>query len=257
MLNYGWPIMVAGLAFIVNENLDKLVLRDYLGKDIMGAYSGCYKLSVFLMLFIQAFRLGVEPLVFKESNKENAKETYAVIMKFFVIFASLGILFVLSFLDLFKEIMIRDTSYWIAINIVPIILLANWCLGVYHSLSIWYKLTNRTRFGMYISIFGACITIFLNYTLVPKYGFMAAAYATLAAYASMMIISYILGQKYYAIPYPIGRLFGYLAIALLLSGVNLYVIPNSFVLKAMPILVYLIIIAIFEKNSFNRLFNRT
>lgn len=247
MLNYGWPIMVAGLAYTINENLDKLVLRDFLGKDIMGAYSGCYKLSVFLMLFIQAFRMGVEPFIFKQAHNKNAKETYAVVMKFFVIFASLGVLFVICFLDFFKEIMI-DETYWEAIKIVPIILVANWCLGVYHSLSVWYKLTNKTHFGMYFSIFGAIVTIVLNYAFVPKYGFMAAAYATLAAYGSMMLISYFFGQRYYTIPYPKWRLLCYLGIALVLSFINLNVLPNILVVKLISILIYLGIIFIFEKD---------
>jgi len=249
-------IMVSGIAFVINENLDKLILRDFLGKDTMGAYSGCYKLTVFLTLFIQAFRMGVEPLVFNQAKADNAKETYATILKFFVIFASLGLLFVIAFLDFFKELLIRDESYWFAIQIVPIVLLANWCLGVYHSLSVWYKITDRTKYGMYISIFGAIITIVINYIFIPTHGFMAAAYATLIAYGSMMFISYFLGQHYYKIPYNIKRLSSYLFASLLLSGACLYLLPKVIIFKVIAILVYLGIIIIFEKNSIKAILKR-
>lgn len=256
MLVYGIPIMISGIAFVINENLDKLILRDFIGKDTMGAYSGCYKLTVFLTLFIQAFRMGVEPFVFNQAKSTNAKETYATVLKFFVIFASLGVLFVIAFLDIFKELLIRDESYWFAIQIVPIVLLANWCLGVYHSLSVWYKVTDRTHFGMYISIFGAVVTITINYIFIPTQGFIAAAYATLAAYGSMMLASYFIGQQYYKIPYDVLRLGGYLISALLLSAICYYIFPKVFVVKVMAILVYLSIIAIFEKNSIRVILKR-
>ena len=256
MLIYGLPVMVSGIAFVINENLDKLILRDYLGKEIMGAYSGCYKLSVFLTLFIQAFRMGVEPFIFNQAKSTNAKETYATVLKFFVIFASLGMLFVIAFLDIFKELLIPDKNYWKAIQIVPVVLLANWCLGVYYSLSVWYKVTDKTSFGMYISIFGALITIAINYIFVPIHGFMAAAYATLAAYGSMMAISYYYGQRYYKIPYNIIRLVSYLITALALSVICHYIFPKVFIVKLMAILVYLSTIAIFEKNSIRAILKR-
>ena len=256
MLWYGLPIMVSGIAFVINENLDKLMLLNFLGKDIMGAYSGCYKLTVFLTLFIQAFRMGVEPFVFNQAKADNAKESYAIVLKFFVIFASLGILFVTAFLDIFKEILIRNENYWIAIKIVPIVLLANWCLGVYHSLSVWYKLTDRTYYGMYISILGAIITVVFNYLFIPKYGFIAAAYTTLIAYGTMMIISYFIGQKFYKIPYDVSRLISYLISALILSFVCLYLFPQLFIVKIASILVYLGIIVIFERNSIKTILNK-
>ena len=256
MLWYGLPIMISGIAFVVNENLDKLILLKFLGKDTMGAYSGCYKLTVFLTLFIQAFRMGVEPFVFNQAKADNAKESYAIVLKFFVIFASLGILFVIAFLDVFKEILIRNENYWVAIKIVPIVLLANWCLGVYHSLSVWYKLTDKTYYGMYISIFGAIITIVFNYFFIPIYGFIAAAYTTLAAYGTMMLVSYFIGQRFYKIPYDVYRLIGYLISALILSFICLYLFPKILIVKITCILVYLSIIVIFERNSIKIILNK-
>lgn len=217
MWKYGWPIMVAGIAFVINENLDKLLLKDMISEEVMGAYAGCYKLAVFMTIFVQAFKMGAEPFFFNHSQKENARETYAEILKYFVICGSIIFLVLVSFLDLFKAVVIRDPEYWMAIGIVPIILLANLFLGVYHNLSVWYKLTDKTRTGMYISIFGAIITILLNIVLIPVLGFMAAAWATLVAYGSMMLISYFLGKKYYPVPYNVKKISFYLLLSVGLS----------------------------------------
>ena len=217
MWKYGWPIMVAGIAFVINENLDKLLIKDMISEEVMGAYSGCYKLAVFMTIFVQAFKMGAEPFFFNHSEKENARETYAEILKYFVICGSIIFLVLVSFIDFFKALVIRDSEYWMAIGIVPIILLANLFLGVYHNLSVWYKLTDKTRTGMYISIFGAIITIVLNIILIPMMGFIAAAWATLVAYGSMMLISYFLGKKYYPVPYNVKKISFYLLLSVGLS----------------------------------------
>ena len=180
LINYGWPIMVAGLAFVINENLDKWLLPQMEGEFVNGAYSACYKLAVFMTLFIQAFRMGAEPFFFNHSDKDNAPQTYATILKYFTIVGAFGLMVVVVYIDLLRPIFIKKESYLLALDIVPIVLLANLCLGIYHNLSIWYKLTDRTRFGMYISIVGAAITIGVNLVFIPKIGFMASAYATLA-----------------------------------------------------------------------------
>ena len=253
MRKYGGPILIAGLAFLVIENLDKLILRDLLGKQVMGAYSACYKFGIFLMLFIQAFRMGIEPFFFSQSDKANAKESYAVVLKFFVIFASLGILIVLSFQNLFASIIIKNDAFLNAIQIVPIILIANWCLGVYQSLSVWYKVTDNTRFGMYFTIIGAIITIFVNYIFIPKIGFIAAAYATLIAYASMMILSYVIGRSYYKVPYNIITMLSYLVVAVGLSAITWYLYPSNYTLKFVAILVYLTFVITLEKQSIRRI----
>lgn len=256
MLKYGSPILVAGFAFLVIETLDRLILRDMLGKDLMGAYSACYKFGIFLMLFIQAFRMGVEPFFFSQSDKQNAKESYAIVLKFFVIFASLGILIVLSFQDLFKSIIIKKEEYLIAIQIVPIILIANWCLGVYQSLSVWYKVTDKTKYGMYFTVFGAIVTILLNYLLIPKIGFMASAYATLIAYGGMMMMSYFMGRRHYKIPYQVFRMIFYLLLVLGLSVITWYMYPANYLLKFVAILVYLGFVIALEKESIKRILKR-
>lgn len=248
MRKYGSPILVAGVAFLIIENLDKLILRDLLGKDIMGAYSACYKFGIFLMLFIQAFRMGIEPFFFSQFKNANAKESYAKVLQFFVIFASLGILVVLSFQSLFASVIIKNEAFLMAIPIVPVILIANWCLGVYQSLSVWYKVTDNTRFGMYFTIVGAVITIAVNYIWIPKIGFMAAAYATLIAYGSMMLLSYTLGRKYYKVPYRVGLMLSYLLVVIILSVFTWYLYPENYPLKFVAILLYLAFVLGLEKK---------
>lgn len=237
MWKYGWPVMVAGIAFVINDNLDKILLDKMLSPEIMGAYAGCYKLAVFMMIFIQAFKMGAEPFFFNHAKQENARQTYARILEYFVIAGSLILLILVGFIDLFKQLIIRNEEYWITISIVPVVLLANLCLGIYHNLAVWYKLTDKTRVGMYISLFGAVITILLNVFLIPVIGFMAAAWATLAAYGSMMLISYFLGKKYYPVPYNVKKISFYLLLSVGFSIISfLYFRENYLAASAFVIL---------------------
>lgn len=252
LLNYGWPIMIAGLAYVINENFDKWILPDLLGKDINGAYSGCYKIAVFMTIFIQAFRLGAEPFFFSHSKEKNAKQTYALIMKYFVIVGSLMLIFIISYLDLFKSLIVKDESYWIAIDIVPIVLLANLCLGIYFNLAIWYKLTDKTRYGMYLSIVGAMVTIGFNLIMIERMGFIASAWATLAAYGIMMLLSYYLGQKHYSVPYDVKRILSYLVFAIILSVLALNTNSNYYINTGL-VLLFLGIAFLVEKNEIKRL----
>lgn len=248
-LNYGWPIMIAGLAFVVNENLDKWLLPQIEGDFVNGAYSACYKLAVFMTLFIQAFRMGAEPFFFNHSDKENAIQTYATILKYFTIVGALGLMFVVIYIDLLRPIFIKKESYLLALDIVPIVLLANLCLGIYHNLSIWYKLTDRTRFGMYISLIGAAITIGFNIVFIPKIGFMACAYATLIAYGLMMLISYVLGRKYYPVPYDVSRITIYLLVSTALSFITYYHLDRNILLGTVFLLFFIAIVVFLERKE--------
>ena len=255
-LNYGWPIMIAGLAFVINENLDKWLLPQIEGEFINGAYSACYKLAVFMTLFIQAFRMGAEPFFFNHSDKENATQTYAAILKYFTIVGALGLMIVVIYIDILRPIFIKKESYLLALDIVPIVLLANLCLGIYHNLSIWYKLTDKTRYGMYISIVGAIITIGFNIVCIPVIGFMACAYATLLAYGIMMLLSYTIGKKHYAVPYDIGRIGLYLGLSALLSFLNFYILERSIVIGSVFLLLFISTIIYFEKNELKELLKK-
>ncbi|TGV03808.1 oligosaccharide flippase family protein [Flavivirga rizhaonensis] len=255
LTSYGWPIMIAGLAYVINENFDKWLLPNILGKDINGAYSGCYKIAVFMTIFIQAFRLGAEPFFFNHAKEKNAKATYATIMKYFVICGSFMLVGIVAYLNIFKELIVRDASYWVAIEIVPIVLLANLCLGIYFNLAIWYKLTDKTRFGMYISIIGAFITIVFNYFMIEKIGFMASAWATLTAYSCMMVISYLLGKKHYPVPYDILKIGSYLILAIVLSALSYYRFNTNYYMGTVIVLVFLGIVYFSEKNEIKRILN--
>ncbi|WP_299223661.1 oligosaccharide flippase family protein [uncultured Psychroserpens sp.] len=257
LLNYGWPIMVAGLAFVINENLDKWLLPQIEGEFINGAYSACYKLAVFMTLFIQAFRMGAEPFFFNHSSKDNATQTYATILKYFTIVGTLGLMIVIIYIDVLRPIFIKKESYLLALDIVPIVLLANLCLGIYHNLSVWYKLTDRTHFGMYISIIGATITIGFNLLFIPKIGFMACAYATLIAYSLMMFISYGLGKKYYPVPYEVNRILIYLLLSTILSFITYYHLERDILIGTVFLLFFIALIVYLEQKELKMLLKRS
>ena len=224
MMQYGLPILVAGIAFAINEHFDKILL-DWMGVDMadIGAYSACYKIGMFMVLFRTAYTLGIEPFFFSHAKNENAPQTYATITKYFVIFGSFICLGVIVFADILKLILVNNQSYWSAMNIVPLIVLANFFLGIYTNLSVWYKLIDKTRIGAYISIVGAIVTLVLNLLLIPIISYMGSAIATILAYGTMMFISYYMGQKKYPIPYDKKSIFTYLGLAILLSGISFYV----------------------------------
>ena len=256
LINYGFPIMVAGLAFVINENLDKWLLPSYEGEYINGAYSACYKLAVFMTLFIQAFRMGAEPFFFNHSDKANAKETYATILKYFTIVGTLGLIIVTVYIDVLRPIFIKKETYLLALDIVPIVLLANLCLGIYHNLSIWYKLTDKTRYGMYISVVGAIITIGFNVIFIPKLGFMACAYATLLAYGLMMLISVVLGRKHYPVPYDFKRIAMYLLGGTLVSFLSYYQFDRDILIGTVFLCVFVFAVILIEKKDLKQILKK-
>ena len=249
MLVYGLPIMVGSLAYVTNENLDKLLLGDMLGKEQMGIYAACYKLGVFMTIYIMAFRLGAEPFFFNHAHKENAKETYAKILTWFTIIGALFMLIVVVYINLFAGILLAKPEYYQALAIVPIILLANLFLGIYNNLSVWYKLTDKTKYGMYFSVFGAFLTIAFNIIFIPKIGFMASAWATLIAYGTMTIISYFYGKKYYAVPYNISKVILYIIISVGLSFISYYYFKENYIISTLIIIAFVVFIALNEKEE--------
>ena len=256
LLRYGWPIMIAGVAFVINENFDKWFLDDQ-DKFVNGAYSACYKIAVFMTLFVTAFKMGAEPFFFNHAKSENAKENYATILKYFTIVGAIGLLIITVYIDVIKELIIKNDSYLLALDIVPVILLANLCLGIYHNLSIWYKLTDKTRYGMYISIFGAVITISIILAFTPTYGFIACAYATLCAYGSMMLVSYFLGRQHYPVPYQIKRIGLYLGVASVLSFLAFYQFDRNIYIGTLFLIVFLGLVLFLEKKELKHLLKQT
>ena len=260
MMRYGLPIMVAGIAFAINEQFDKILLGKLLPANIadaeVGVYSACYKLGLFMVLFRTAYTLGIEPFFFSHSKNENAPQTYATITKYFVIFGSFILLSVIVFADILKYLMIRDSSYWEAMKVVPLIILANFFLGIYTNLSVWYKLIDKTYIGAYISIVGAVVTLVLNFLLIPTMSYYGSAIATIAAYGTMMGISYFLGNKYYPIPYDIKKITGYLGLSILFSIISFYYFRENYFVGIPLLLTFMYFIYYNEKETLNKILKR-
>jgi len=215
---YALPLTIAGFAGMINETFDRVMLQRWspLKGDAatfeVGIYSACYKLSILITLFVQAFRMGAEPFFFKQSTEENAARVYARVMKFFVLTICFMFLVVALYLDVWKILFIRDEKMWEGLRVVPILLFANMFLGIYYNLSIWYRLSHKTTAGAYITLIGAGITLAVNFLFIPYFSYMACAWATFLCYGSMMVISYIWGQKSYPVPYAWKKLVSYMVI---------------------------------------------
>ena len=259
MMKYGLPILFAGIAFAINEHFDKILL-DWMHVPLseIGAYAACYKIGMFMVLFRTAYTLGIEPFFFSHASNENAQQTYATITKYFVIFGSFICLFVIVFADLLKRVLVPNPNYWDAMKVVPLIVLANFFLGIYTNLSVWYKLIDKTRIGAYISLVGAAITLILNWLLIPTMSYYGSAIATIAAYGSMMIISYKWGQNHYPIPYDFNKIFSYLGLTILFSAISFYipVLRENYFVKIGLLVVFLYFIYHSEKETLLRIIKR-
>ena len=216
MLLYALPLLVAGLAGWVNEALDKLLLKYILPEDIamaqVGIYGAVYKLSIMMTIFIQAFRFAAEPFFFSQAARSDSRELYARVMNFFVMACLFIFLGITLFMDVVKHFI--GPAYHEGLPVVPVLLIANMFLGIYFNLSIWYKLTARTMFGAWFSVAGALITILLNIWWIPQFGYHGSAWATLVCYFTLALLSYLFGQRYYKIPYQLGRIGVMIAAAL-------------------------------------------
>ncbi|GGI22817.1 oligosaccharide flippase family protein [Pedobacter mendelii] len=259
MFSYSWPILVANLSFIVNENLDKIVLQKLLPLEIadgeVGIYGAVCKIAIFLSLFITAFRLGAEPFFFNHAKEVNAKNTYATILKYFVIALSVLFVGIIANIELLK-FFIRKEEYWVGLPAVPYLLAGYVCLGIYMNLSIWYRLSDQTRFGLYISLAGAVITIILNIVLIPKYSYMGSAWVSMLAYFVMMVLSYILGQKYYPIPYNLKRILIYLIISTIIVFSSFFLFDRNIYIGNGMLIVFVVAIAYFEKGDLMKMLKR-
>jgi len=217
---YTSPMIIVGLGGMVNETIDRIMLRKLLpvgeeaAKAAVGVYSANYKLAIFITLFIQAFKMSAEPFFFGQAADKNAPKTYARVMKWFVITLCLAFLFTALYLDVWQYLV--GKTYRNGLGVVPILLAANLALGIYYNLSVWYKITDKMYLGMFITLVGAAITLALNFAFIPVYGMYACAWATLAAYGSMMVISYFMGQRHFPVPYATGKLLSYIGVMLLL-----------------------------------------
>ncbi|GGE87999.1 polysaccharide biosynthesis protein [Chishuiella changwenlii] len=253
MFMYGYPIMIAGLGYILNENFDKLVQRNLIDEASAGSYAACYKIATLMTLFVTAYRMGIEPFFFKVAKKGDAKQTYANILFFFSIICNIVILGILANIHWIKKIFIPDSSFWSALDIVPIILIANLFFGIYYNLSTWYKVTDKTNIGTVISLIGGALTVILNLVLLPIYGFIASAWITLIAYGIMMVISYIWGQKVYPIPYKVNKIVLYMGVAIALAWTNYFILNSNLIIGNLILIAYIAFIAFAERNTLKKL----
>lgn len=261
MLKYAIPVLVAGLGYTTIETFNRILLDSSLStvenpEDEVGMFSACYKLALFMTLFATAFRLGIEPYFFSHAKSENPQKNYARILEYFVIFGSGILLAVVVFSDILKIVIIRDEDYWEAMWIVPVILIASFCLGIYHNLSVWYKITDRTKFGAYISVVGAIITLALNIWLIPIMSYKGSAIATLAAYGSMAVLSFYFGRRYYPIPYNLKKIGTYFLVSILFSVVYFYQFRANYVIGISMLVVFLGIVYFSEKNQLKQLLKK-
>ncbi|MEA3477320.1 MAG: oligosaccharide flippase family protein [Bacteroidota bacterium] len=216
ILKYSYPLLIAGLAGTVNEALDRILLKHLIPIELnpmeqLGIYGANYKLAVLMTLFVQMFKYAAEPFFFSKSGEENARKLYGDVMMFFVVAGLFIFLMVNLYLDYF--ILFIGSDFREGVQIVPVVLMANLVMGIFFNLSIWYKLTNRTYFGAVLVLMGAVITVLVNVMFIPRYGYVASAWAHLFCYSTMVIVSYLWSRKHYAIPYRTGRILAYIALA--------------------------------------------
>jgi O-antigen/teichoic acid export membrane protein len=252
------------MAGIVNETFDRLLLRYLLPENIaeyqVGIYSACYKISILMTIFIQAYKYAAEPFFFAQSKEKNAKDVYAGVMDYFMITVSLIFLGTMLYLDDFILPVLVGKNYWEGRGVIPVLMMANLFLGVYYNLSIWYKLTGKTIWGAWFSLIGAVITLILNFWWIPLsadhaiHGYYGSAWATFICYAVMMIISYVIGQKYYPINYNLLKFFGYLGLSVLLYTVSAIIKIDlrilSFAFHTVLLAVFVAVVAAVEKPAF-------
>lgn len=252
MLVYAAPLILVGFSYVINETFDRQIMTFLLPGttrerfDQLGIYGANYKLAMLLSLFTQAFRYGAEPFFFKHKTAANARQLYADVALYFTIFLALGFLGVTLYIDIFKYFI--DAKFWSGLGVVPILLLANLMLGLYYNLSVWYRVNDLTRWGAYIALGGAAITIGLNIWWIPTIGYMGSAWATLICYAAMAAACYIFGQRFFPVPYAIPKILGYMIAALGLYALSQWLMPaallwrlalNTLFLAAFLVLIYL------------------
>ena len=252
LLAYSAPLVLVGLAGSINDSGDKIFVKLITGdQGQVGIYAANYRLAVLMTLFIQMFRYAFEPFLFKVSKDKDSGDTYALVMRYFVITGLLLFLVTALNIDIFTRLLLGQKEYFQGQAVVPIVLLGNFFLGVYYNLSVWYKLKDLTRYAAIMALTGALVTIVLNWTLVPKIGYMGAAWATLACYTSMMLVSYFWGRKVYPIPYQTTLLLAWTALAVGLYGISALVKPGNFFIRliwdGILLLVFIVVVGLKEK----------
>ena len=271
MFFYAFPLLFAGMAGIINETFSRIMLRYMLPGSAetatyqVGIFAACYKISILMTIFIQAYKYAAEPFFFSKAKDKDAKVVYARIMDYFIIIVSLIFLVTMVYLDDFIMPILMGREYWEGKAVIPVLMLANLFLGVYYNLSIWYKLTGQTSWGAWLSGIGALITLSLNFWWIPRSadhffsGYYGSAWATLICYGSIMVLSYLIGQKYFPVKYSLTKFFSYLGLSVFLYLISTLVEFHSFfpgfAFHTALVLVFLAVIYLAEKPGLNYLRN--
>jgi len=254
MLRYTWPLLLLGLAGILNQVADKICFRFLMpgeeGDQQLGIYGACAKIAMIMAMITQAFRYAYEPLVFGSNGSKDSKEMQGSVMKYFIIFTLFAFLAVIAYMGLLKHII--SSRYWEGLRVVPIVMMAEIFMGIYFNLSFWYKLIAKTWWGAVMSIIGCAVLLTINIVFVPRYGYMACAWGGFAGYAVCMVLSYFLGQHYNPTEYPLKSIFGYFALAMaLFAAMSVIKTPNmwlSMAVNTLLLMVYLAFVAYNEKD---------
>jgi O-antigen/teichoic acid export membrane protein len=261
MMKYAWPILIVGFAGVTNEMLSRAILKYRLTEgfydgvsniEALGIFGACYKLSIFMTLAVQAFRYAFEPFVFAKASDKNSPIVFSNIMTWFVIFVSFSWMTISVLLPYIAPIFLRQESYLEAIDTVPWLLGGGLFLGVFYNLSLWYKLSDKTIYGAWISVIGAAITFGLNWLLIPFFGYTGSAWATFISYGVMVIISYLWGKKHYQVPYNVRKIVGYLILAGLGITLN-HRLGETALSATIIILIFITLAVFFEKEKFKNL----
>jgi len=264
MYSYSWPILIANLSYLVNENMDKILLGKLLTTNVardVGIYGACAKIAVFLSVFINAFRLGAEPFFFNHAKNKNAGQTYARIMDYFVITICIIFIGLVANIEILKYFikgrdMQQTALYWTGLPVIPPLVFGYVSLGIYMNLSVWYKLSDQTRYGLYISGVGAILTIVLNVIFIPKYSYMASAWVSLTAYTVMMILSYVWGQKNYPIPYNLKKNLAYIIVSMIIVYLSFYVFKRNIFIGDGLLLIFLAAAFYLERRELKAIFSK-
>jgi O-antigen/teichoic acid export membrane protein len=226
MFNYSFPLLILGIAGILSQTIDKIIFpivypdQDN-ALDQLGIYGACFKIAVVMVMFTQAFRYAYEPFIFSKSRSSDNRQAYAEAMKYFIIFGLLIFLGVMFYMDILKYFLAPE--YWEGLFVVPIIMMAELFFGIYFNLSLWYKLTDKTYWGAVFSTVGCIVIIALNIIFIPKFGYLACAWASFAGFLLIMLLSYFVGQKEYPIKYDLKAIGFYFGFALILYAISLLV----------------------------------
>lgn len=264
MFSYAYPVMLTGLAGMTNETFSRLFLDRWLPENFypnvtkasaVGIFGACYRFSVLMNLAIQAFRYAAEPFFFSQSNEKNSPQLFARVNHYFVIACCILLLGVSLNMDILKHFL-RQPEYWQGIHIVPVLLLAYLFLGIYYNISVWFKLTDRTYFGTIITVTGAVITVAGNYFLIPVAGYMGSSIAALLCYFTMFALCYLIGKRFYPVPYDIGKIFLYIiaTMAIIYSADQLQLesqLAASFI-HSVIFVVYVAVVILTERKGFKR-----